>query len=588
MRKTLCILFAFFAIFFSNRASSQIGLQWIAAGIPSTNFYNGEEYWGKVAVDDSGNVYETSLNIGDSAVFGSIILLNPRGGGYQTLIVKTNPSGGFVWGICTSISKCVPLSIVPDKLGSLYVLGAFNGPRLMVGNKLISKRIPVATNTYFLAKISPGGSVIWAKDVGDYSVGSYEYPVDYDFSDVCRGGLGIDTLGDIYVTGAFSDLHFHVDSTIVTNTDTIPDPFWEVYTFDFFLENLDTSGKVRWIKSFGGLGNDYSNLTAVTEVGDVVIQGYVGYDTVNFGSAKLFNTGYLAWFSHEGSLMKVVDIGLQGSPIGDMKSDPDNNVYLLGDIGDSVTMGPSTLLGQGGADMFIVKYDSSGSIAWANSAGGSGQDIGYSIALDSCRNIFVSGAMAQGINMTPGYTMSFNGHLLKQPSDSCCDPMFVAEYDNSGNYQQSIALMTGGDDVNGIAVDKKGNFYVGADYVSIQPWIIGKDTLPTTLGSEYAYIAKYQYDSIGCRNYDWAVSNVNVLPRPTSNDIEIYPNPATNELTISSSFTIKNVEITNSVGQKVYAQNCNAKLVTANIATFPPGIYFIKINGTEVRKFVKQ
>ena len=579
MRKTLLIFFAFLAISFSNRASSQIGLQWIAAGTP-LGFYENTEHWGKIAVDDSGNVYETSINFGDSAVFGPFTIRNPLNLRSQIILVKTNSSGEFLWTVSTLNRNAMPLSICPDKYGNTYLLGICFGNYLQIGDKIINSSFSIGRTYYFLAKISSNGNVVWAKNAGSYTYG--------DNFDAAKGAMGIDTLGDIYVTGSFGDPHFQVDSTIVSNTDTIPDPWFGLYTFDFFLENFDTSGKVRWIKSFGGLGNDYSNLTAVTEVGDVVIQGYVGYDTVNFGSAKLFNTGYLAWFSHEGSLMKVVDIGLQGSPIGDMKSDPDNNVYLLGDIGDSVTMGPSTLLGQGGADMFIVKYDSSGSIAWANSAGGSGQDIGYSIALDSCRNIFVSGAMAQGINMTPGYTMSFNGHLLKQPSDSCCDPMFVAEYDNSGNYQQSIALMTGGDDVNGIAVDKKGNFYVGADYVSIQPWIIGKDTLPTTLGSEYAYIAKYQYDSIGCRNYDWAVSNVNVLPRPTSNDIEIYPNPATNELTISSSFTIKNVEITNSVGQKVYAQNCNAKLVTANIATFPPGIYFIKINGTEVRKFVKQ
>jgi hypothetical protein len=70
--------------------------------------------------------------------------------------------------------------------------------------------------------------------------------------------------------------------------------------------------------------------------------------------------------------------------------------------------------------------------------------------------------------------------------------------------------------------------------------------------------------------------------------VTISPNPVQNELTITSPERITNVVINNLVGQTVYTHSFNSEQLQIDVADFPVGVYFIKINGTEVRKFIKQ
>jgi len=76
-----------------------------------------------------------------------------------------------------------------------------------------------------------------------------------------------------------------------------------------------------------------------------------------------------------------------------------------------------------------------------------------------------------------------------------------------------------------------------------------------------------------------------------TNQIDIFPNPATTSLTIQSSHEpITQIAITNLLGQTLYTQQpiANCKLLSINCTAFPTGVYFIKINSTEVHKFVKE
>lgn len=69
---------------------------------------------------------------------------------------------------------------------------------------------------------------------------------------------------------------------------------------------------------------------------------------------------------------------------------------------------------------------------------------------------------------------------------------------------------------------------------------------------------------------------------------DVYPNPASASLFISSLNKITTVVISNLFGQVLCSRAYDAPLVEVSIDDLPPGIYFVKINNSETRKFVKR
>ena len=97
-----------------------------------------------------------------------------------------------------------------------------------------------------------------------------------------------------------------------------------------------------------------------------------------------------------------------------------------------------------------------------------------------------------------------------------------------------------------------------------------------------------EYDaSIYFNNHTGCTVGINTSRNPTLS-YTLSPNPAHKELTISGNDKITLVAITNLLGQTVYSQQYNTQQVQIDVADLPKGIYFIKVNGFEVRKFVKQ
>ncbi len=83
-------------------------------------------------------------------------------------------------------------------------------------------------------------------------------------------------------------------------------------------------------------------------------------------------------------------------------------------------------------------------------------------------------------------------------------------------------------------------------------------------------------------------TNQNLL----SSEIAIYPNPANSLLTIESTTKLKQIIITNVVGQTVYSQACSLTKVEVNIASQPQGVYIVSVSDeagkTTIEKVIKQ
>jgi len=75
-----------------------------------------------------------------------------------------------------------------------------------------------------------------------------------------------------------------------------------------------------------------------------------------------------------------------------------------------------------------------------------------------------------------------------------------------------------------------------------------------------------------------------------NDDLKIYPDPANDKLNISSASGITLITITNLLGQNVFTHEYNTPSVSVQVDVFqlPPGVYFVKVNGSEFKRFLKE
>jgi hypothetical protein len=82
---------------------------------------------------------------------------------------------------------------------------------------------------------------------------------------------------------------------------------------------------------------------------------------------------------------------------------------------------------------------------------------------------------------------------------------------------------------------------------------------------------------------------VQVVNANWADGFKAYPNPAFESIIVSSANEkIETITISNLRGQTLSCIQSNAWHVQVNVAGLPPGIYLLKINGSEVRQFIKR
>ena len=75
--------------------------------------------------------------------------------------------------------------------------------------------------------------------------------------------------------------------------------------------------------------------------------------------------------------------------VKDIKIDASGNRYVTGSFNATADFDPGSgtanLISAGLNDIFLAKYDASGNYVWAKSMGGTGADLGNSLALDGSK-----------------------------------------------------------------------------------------------------------------------------------------------------------------------------------------------------------
>lgn len=311
----------------------------------------------------------------------------------------------------------------------------------------------------------------------------------------------IDSSGNSYVTGYFSG-----------TVDLDPGPGVSNFTtngsLDVFIQKLDPSGALLWVKVIENPGLCQSFSIILDHAGDVIVSGVftdttdfdpgIGVNNINGVNSwslfilKLDSAGNFIWV--QSSTPKF----LSGAVVFDLVVDTLNNIYSVGRFSDSIDFdsGPGTSLhvSNGSDDVFILKFDSSGMLVWSRSYGGAQLDTGVSIGIDDAQNLYVVGDFKDTVDFDIGPGTHFEG------SGNTSRP-YVLKINSLGEF---IWVKTTGGSAGiprDLAVSPVGNIYVTGQFygtLDFDPGV-GVFQLSTSGGAE-GFIQKL--DSSG--SFLWA------------------------------------------------------------------------------------
>ena len=196
---------------------------------------------------------------------------------------------------------------------------------------------------------------------------------------------------------------------------------------DVLIAKYNSSGVLQWDRTLGGTGTDYGYAVTIDSSDNIIIVGYTNSDgagSYDLLVAKYNSSGVIQWDRTLGGTTDEYGWGVTVDSL--------DNVIVTG-FTDSD--------GAGSADILIAKYNSSGVLQWDRTLGGTGNDYGYGVAVDSLNNIIVTSST------TSDGAGSYD--------------LLVAKYNSSGALQWDRTLGgTGGDYGYGVAIDSLDNIIV--------------------------------------------------------------------------------------------------------------------------------
>lgn len=402
-----------------------------------------------VTVDAGGNVYITG-NFAGTATFGSTAVTTiTSAGNSDVFIAKYSSSGNLQWvksaggpGIDQS------QSIAVDVAGNVYITGFYRATATFENLSVTA----LDRDDIFVVKYDTNGNLQWVRSAGS------------TLEDNGRG-VAVDAGGNVFVTG-FYRLTATFGSQSVTSAGGE----------DIFLAKYDGNGTLLWVRSAGGTGDDRGLDIATDTNGNLYATGQY-LETATFDGNSVTSAGgfdiFITKYSSDGIIQWLRTGGGNSHDYGQsIAVSPNGLVAVTGGFQNYATFEGIGVTSAGNFDVFIVKYNSFGSFLWVRSAGGTGYDYGYGIAVDAAENSYITGVFAGSAKFAT-VTKNSAGNF----------DLFVAKYAGGGGFQWVQSAGGFNDEIaTGIAVDSGNNVFFSGSFNSSS--IIGNVTLTSSGNSD--------------------------------------------------------------------------------------------------------
>jgi hypothetical protein len=250
-------------------------------------------------------------------------------------------------------------------------------------------------------------------------------------------------------------------------------PFFSLFIICLILAafSAPAHAQVTYVVSANGVDTDEGSAIAVSPSGTNTVAGAfeTSADFTGDGQPDITAVGnddiFVARYDANGALQWVISAGGSGTDKAEgVAVDGDGNVYVTGFFDGDADFdgdGQSDVTATGGNtddDIFVAKYDPTGSLLWVNSAGAQfAPETGNDIEITSGGNVVLTGN-------TAGDT-DFDGDGQSDVTSAGSTDFFVAQYDAAGTLQ----WVQGGGDLLfdegfGIGTDGAGNVYVTGEF----------------------------------------------------------------------------------------------------------------------------
>ncbi|MFH0866322.1 MAG: gliding motility-associated C-terminal domain-containing protein [Bacteroidota bacterium] len=336
-----------------------------------------------------------------------------------------------------------------DAAGNLYVSGYYNvGQPASMTINFGSINPPTDWGKEgFLAKITSAGTWTWV----NAAIGGWDERVL---------GLCVDRVnGYVYATGCT-----WYSTTFGSCSGTFPGSADEI-----FVGKFDLNGNCIWLVGAGGDSDDHGYDLITDNQGNIYLTGFIS-DEYFSGTPAIFgsltasvamgdSTAFVAKMSPAGVFQWVKTFeGIDGERDNRIAIDSLSNVYIAGGFWGTKSFGSSVVTSNGGVDIFVVKFDSSGNQVWVKTTGSTYDDRANAITVDKYNDVYVTGEFRDVVPF--GYD-TINNHGGPSGRD-----IFVAKMKTDGNWvwAKRAGSTSGGDRGNRIVSNIKGDLFVTGQF----------------------------------------------------------------------------------------------------------------------------